>query len=799
MQLFDDRGHEGHLHMVLFIVFEKKGGVGKILELVAALLDNVERPGLEGADKTRATSGVTVALETLSALVRPKAIMSNPQTHVLQQRTELNFSPLEMFIRIRRDIFPYAKRVWDSEWLQHAPVKVAHKGVRSFLTIMEGKDEKTQSGLPLQTRPVVGPPTVPVVRAPVVADPAAVAQLVDMGFPRGSAEQALIRARNDVAGATEMILSMPHIFEAAAAAAPAPAAPAEPVTTQEPLIVDGAEEEQPAAATTETAPATTADSMEVDRTPTPPPAETAEEVKKALDDMRAEEKPNLPTRAMALLSGEDALMFDLIPAFPADESALTLLLKNFSVDEDEKLIANKLRLFSILSVAHEIPELSEANTNTAYSIIESLPIDAQPRPPWLTSVLCFAETVMVLSVNVKTVKVGDTADSNVEIAKIEQQDRILTACRGILAGEATQTELVTAYRCLVIISKYNQSIEFADCLAPFKLKLDARLSTCHQLLAMILRHGFEDRPTLDDVMQGEIRTFFNRDKVTEVSHFVRQLRQVTSRHSDAFVDAVEKECTLVDPAPVAGVFHIRGKSGEQAAKPSDPFSGSTSHPTMKLLVKELGVATKETLKEETISEGYTGLVFSLLTEVTGSYISAKKAFMDALRDTGVNGPKARNGLSPIVNDLVGCVELDRDLASNKGAKPTRRTIISGWAISMLVALCSDITPVAKNVPEDLTIIRRTVLDAIVKLIKESATHEANVRYGKLWAVGELVYRLLTSKPGIAARDDSSLQIAKAMVEKNFVGLMTDAMGGVDLNFPNIKVTLVSLLRALDHL
>jgi E3 ubiquitin-protein ligase HUWE1 len=359
---------------------------------------------------------------------------------------------------------------------------------------------------------------------------------------------------------------------------------------------------------------------------------------------------------------------------------------------------------------------------------------------------------------------------------------------------------------MVVLTKYDQTLDFADCLAPFKLKIDKKLSSCHQLLAMILRHAFEDRATLNDVMRSEIRTWFNRDKVSEVGHFVKHMRQATARHADVFVEAVEKECALVDPAPASSVYHIRAKAADKAAAAaSDPFSGNASHPTMQLLVKELGVASKEALNEEGTSEGFACLIFSLLTEITGSYISAKKAFMDALQDTGLNGPKARNGISPFISDLVGGVELNRDLASEgqRGAKPTRRMVVSGWATSLLVALCSDITPVndAKMVHEDLTSIRRTVLDAIVKVIKDSTTQEANVRYGKLWAVGELVYRLLTAKAGPTPRqhDESSLQIAKAMVEKNFVGLMTDAMGGVDLNFPNIKVPLISLLRALDHL
>jgi E3 ubiquitin-protein ligase HUWE1 len=812
LQLFDDRGPDGHLHMVLFITFEKKGGLARLLELVTSLLDNAEQKDLEGADKVRAAGGVTVALETLSALVRPKAIMTNPQTQVLQQRTEIKFSPTEMFIRIRRDIFPHAKRVWESEWLPNAPAKVAQKGVKAFLAIMEGKDEKPPAPTPAPATRVFGmipaaQPIVPVARAIITADPAGVDQLVDMGFARGSAEQAMIRGRNNVAAATEMLLSMPHVFENAAAAAPAAPVPAEPITTQEELVLEPDAAGPSDGTTTETAPATTADEgMEVDKSPTPPPTETPEEVRKALDEMREQARPELPTRAMALLAGEEALMFDLIPAFPSDESALTLLLKSINADDAENLISNKLRLFSILAVAHEIPELNEDNTTLAYSVIKSLPIETTPRPKWVTSLLCFAETVMVLSINVKTVKIGDEPEAITEIARIEEQDRLLAACRGILAEEATQADMVTAYRCMVVISKYNSTIDFADCLAPFKAKLDKRLSTCHQLLAMILRHGFEDRATLDEVMQSEIRTFFNRDKVTEVGHFVKQLRQATSRHSDSFVDAIEKECALVDPKPVAGVYHIRSKLNEKKAVTSDPFSasGPVSHPAMELLVKELGAATKATLSEEATSEAYAGLIFSLITEVVGSYNSAKKAFVEALRGTGLNGPKSRNEISQIVNDLVGCVELGRDLASDgqKGVKPTRRMVVSGWATSMLVALCSDITTVsdAKAVPEDLTTIRKTVLDAIIKVLKDSSTQDANVRYGKLWSVGELVYRLLTAKSAIAPRhDDSSLLLAKAMVEKNFVGLITDAMGGVDLNFPNIKVPLLSLLKALDHL
>lgn len=832
--------------MILFLTFEKRGGLRHLLNLADSLLDAMDGKRSDAGAQVQIVSGVTAAIELLSALARPKAIMSNPQTQALLQRTEYNFSPSEVFIRLRRDIFPYTLRVWSAEWLAQTPLRVGQRGIKSFLTIMEAKDEETLTGQPIPLRAATGIPAQ-VVRPPTVADPAAVDQLVDMGFPRASAEQALIRARNNVAAAADMILSMPHVFEAAAtaAAAAAPAGPAAPVTPAAPPAAEAVAPANPAidlaavlvdalvgagvganvnpvdappAPVIDTAlgtPASAAppteaaeEEMDVD-SKTPSPTESPEAVKKELDAMRAKEKDAIPARAMNLLSASDKLLFDLIPAFPSDQTGLAALLKDFDPEADMTLIANRLKLFALLVHDRNIPDLSQENANAAFNVIKVLPIDAAaPRPPWITSLLLFAETVMLMTTNTIDVKIGDEATPSTSAIRREEADRLVAVCSGIFADtESTREELVSAYRCMVFLTKSTRTIDLANCLAPFKHKLDARLSTCHATLAMILRHSFEDNQTLREVMRREVRNWFAKDKVTDINHFVRQLRQATARDSDAFVDAVEKECALLDPKPASTIYHIRAKEPEKAAA-SDPFQGdSPSHPAMDLLIKELGLASKATLKDEAITEGYTGLLFSLITEVTGSYISAKKAFMEALREIGLNGPKSRNGIAPIISDLVGCVELGRDLAQEgqnlKHGNTNRQKTISGWAVSMLVALCSDITPTSdgKNVPEELTTIRRTVLDAIVKVLKDSSSQDSSVRYGKLWAIGEVVYRLLTAKPSIgpSRHDDSTLQIAKAMVEKNFVGLMTDAVGSVDLNYPNVKVALISVLRALEHL
>lgn len=48
-------------------------------------------------------------------------------------------------------------------------------------------------------------------------------------------------------------------------------------------------------------------------------------------------------------------------------------------------------------------------------------------------------------------------------------------------------------------------------------------------------------------------------------------------------------------------------------------------------------------------------------------------------------------------------------------------------------------------------------------------------------------------------NNTGLHMAKTMLEKNFVGILTNALGEIDLNYPDVRNVLVTLLRALEHL
>ncbi len=111
---------------------------------------------------------------------------------------------------------------------------------------------------------------------------------------------------------------------------------------------------------------------------------------------------------------------------------------------------------------------------------------------------------------------------------------------------------------------------------------------------------------------------------------------------------------------------------------------------------------------------------------------------------------------------------------------------------------------AKEVPADLITVRRTMLDAISRSIKEAASspEPIEVRYGRLYALSDLCYRLLIARPnstGGKQTEDLTYHMAKTMLEKNFVTVLTSAIADVDLNLPTVKSLLEAILRPLEHL
>ncbi|CAH7682950.1 expressed protein [Phakopsora pachyrhizi] len=133
----------------------------------------------------------------------------------------------------------------------------------------------------------------------------------------------------------------------------------------------------------------------------------------------------------------------------------------------------------------------------------------------------------------------------------------------------------------------------------------------------------------------------------------------------------------------------------------------------------------------------------------------------------------------------------------------KKSVIASWEIMVLVALCHE--PNAGKEPSEIvTSVRSFVLGSLARAIQDAVVLEEPVdaRYGRLYALSDLTFRLLTAAPFAqrlsANSSDAPMQIAKIMLEKNFAAMLTNALADVDLNFPFLQRLLNSILWTLEH-
>ena len=512
--------------------------------------------------------------------------------------------------------------------------------------------------------------------------------------------------------------------------------------------------------------------------------------KEELKKLREAAKEHMPERALTLIDHSEDLVFVCGPAFPPGKEGYEFVLGRLKEmlpydATKEAATSARLRMAVVLARSKDV-------------VIESPPVQVlcalpfEPTAKWNSAYLLLGEIAVSTSVKITESKLGDEPSLIVEQADLQDLPRRLKQLSLHVISDTTveRTPLLTALRMLAILSRSTNDLPYADILAAFK-KPSPRLSGCMPLLALILRHAFEDSTTLKCIMRREIQSWAAAGKVSDINHFVRQLKQAAFRAPAEFVEAANAECTLVDPTPSTSVFHIRRKDVKEAEE-SDPFTEAPSNPSGRAIIELLltefsgAASTARNNAEDKDSLAYAGMIMSLLTELVGSYIPAKTTLLASLRQN-----KGR-GITYLIS------EMDQRLTDP--ADSPRRSLTK-WQSAFIVGLCADIgiTSDTKHVSEELVSVRRTIMDAITKAFKDTNT-DLDQRYGRLAALGDLVHKLLTNRShGIGRQDESATHMARVMIERNLVGTLTAATSEVDLNFPQISTVLNSLLKALELL
>ncbi|PWN48958.1 DUF913-domain-containing protein [Violaceomyces palustris] len=301
------------------------------------------------------------------------------------------------------------------------------------------------------------------------------------------------------------------------------------------------------------------------------------------------------------------------------------------------------------------------------------------------------------------------------------------------------------------------------------------------------------------------------------------LSEMLKHGKDGSASGVKKSSTATTtPAPASGALPKPAISPQTAAVVGDQAiseanqGGATNEAS--------GDESKVASEEEDSTYFYTCFIMQCLTELLSSYTSCKVSFINfskkrlfgnaaAASAVGTSaGQHAREPHTPhrprmgVLNFFLSDMVPAGFLQKYEHSELRKRMAQSNWAMSVIVALTADITlhTDVKEVAVELINVRKVVLDAVAKAIKDASvsTEPIEIRYGRLYALADLCYRLLTARPNSHAgkqTEDLTLHMAKTMLEKNFVNVLTSALADVDLNLPSVKNLLDAILKPLQHL
>ncbi|KAF9475538.1 hypothetical protein BDN70DRAFT_996350 [Pholiota conissans] len=207
---------------------------------------------------------------------------------------------------------------------------------------------------------------------------------------------------------------------------------------------------------------------------------------------------------------------------------------------------------------------------------------------------------------------------------------------------------------------------------------------------------------------------------------------------------------------------------------------------------------------------YLCFLMQCLTELLFSYDACKVAFLSYSTKKRSHPPQGKDGgnkfrtitLHLLLNELVTYASI----SPVSDSKQRNKALLCSWAMNVIGALCVDTSTMqeTKDVSSDLSFVRKFVLETISRSIKEvsSSTESIEARYGRLLALADLCHRLLTVRVNPTSRksqDDVPMHLAKIMLEKNYVAILTTSLSEVDLNYPNVRNLVAAILRPLEYL
>lgn len=854
-----------------------------------------ERTDTMHQELIHAYGGLKVFLHLLQPVVSSKLLFEAAQTALLLTPEKKDgepdfFEPHKFLVQLRVTILPVVRDLWEATWLQSAPLGLIKLVVQIALEFVKAENEESSGELAAPIGPLAA--TMPPLAAIIQPDENRIRQITDMGFSRRSVERALVRTRNNVAAATELLISQPYLF------------PAE-LENEEP---EARMDEDPTAEGVATITGTRAGSSDsppdaiIPTDSSAPQADVpgekkADEWLKELNALRDPLKADIGPRALRLVDEHPSLVFEVQPIFTGPRGSyqehcvrrLVEDIKSFSplaYDAHELPMAVRCRLLALALNTSASQDVLGADTKNVMDLLLALLLskpqdsdaDSAPVPKWLAAHLLVVEALLTMGEQPRAItlpKDGEpiqTEELGTGPPYSEARPLLLDLCMRLLSMQTlTQADFLSTLRMIVLLTRdHMMACEFVkrdgvpSLLRHLKLTPEESSVAVKSHIMIVIRHVVEDADTLRQTMRVEIKRYLTNPKhrFTDVNSYVRGCTAPALRDPAAFIQVTGAMCQLSRPYGSPQQVLLKPDvlkdtlptneqtTGEvdviQADLPID--AGPTAHNThtseslervVHLLINELSRRTKpiadiaaNPLQQPEITprpadasadvsstaaapptcdvdkeHHHACFIMQTLTELLFSYDSCKAAFLAFTNKKRLQTPAKESGnkfrtaaLHLLLNELITFGTLD----PRKNKEAHDRIVLSNWAMSVIVALCvdSNFAQDVKDLTSDVVAVRRFVLEAVSRAIKDLPLGETmEARYGRLLALADLCHRLLTVRPYSVSKkqDEIPTHIAKVMLEKNFVGILTNALGEIDLNYPNVRHLVSAILRPLEHL
>ncbi|WFD35241.1 HECT-type E3 ubiquitin transferase [Malassezia cuniculi] len=810
--LFDFQGKSVvNIYTVVLVAFEKAGGLASLGRIVKSC--RTEMPTAEGALRTHLVGSLRATLSIFRHLAEAQKISPSIRDLPICEG-EANAAPpvdaIDFAVTLRSAAYDIFVDMLKEPWLKDLPIDV----VRLFLSTLHVMSVPESLSMSQKARlapfdQVTDELTIqmlfPFVNMVATDEPFpevdqdALENLVNMGFGRLGAHFALWRTNGDLSMATTFLLSHNKVAQFSGEISP---------------------------------------ELQAQRTK-----------KKEFEHKCKTTLPRILERAIQLSETHGQVAFEIRDITNAivksnKNAGECFELVTGTLDYELDTLASRLHaavlLFSNTTVQQSLPW--DVVCPFGYRLIDLVLAKGREWPKWISAALlclCFvygmADVPPKVDILSRTdIMQGETSGPLLSPDQVKLRDHfssLLDYLLWCLDQEMEHSDRLAVFRLACVITRRSENaVAFVEkggvqkLLHAFNTRDLSSISGCQKLVMIVLRHIAEVGSTLSATMRTEVSCWVHQKlhpRSSDGGSFSRGMAFASLRDPEAFLESAMKIVKVnemrtggesflalqdeqppleAEPGYDAAVHVLLDELYEVAQQlPEEAPASANEDAESKMQTDDADDASEDKKKSALVAaedarKGYAIFIMQCLTELLQSYIPSKHSFLVYSRD-------GKSALSLFLTDLVPAGFVHG--RSKEGLR--LRMAVSNWAMSAVVALGSgDIADTEKEVPPLVVSARKSLLDGLCRALKDTTTssEQIEIRYGRLYALSDLCSRLIAPRPNGRDRkltQELSLHMAKTMLEKNFVNVLTTALSHVDLGLPSVKALLDSILRPLELL